>query len=279
MDSSHIERQASDHQSPDTPSPMVKPTWRRGQEGDTAVKIVISPEPPVHDVKLPLGAATTTMTTTTHKRSYFQAFDALAAQDAALAQRSLGYDHDLPHDFRVPRQEKKRKDSIRDDSSSRASIVNDVPSAPSSSPPVPAAAAAAEVAKRPTIVLSTEKAAATSEEKDVQVPKELEIDGNAGFDPHRAGNDAQQPKRTYLYKGKRFEVQGDEPEEWLKDVREVPVQASRASVSSAQGRRHSKSSATPRKSTPSGVRQSPRRGSVRPDYGGEGRRKSKRHLG
>ena len=277
MDSSQIEGQASDHLSPHTPSPMVKPTWRRGQEGDTAVKIVISPEPPVHYVELPLGAA---KMTTTHKRSYFQAFDALAAQDAALAQRSLGYDHDLPHDFRVQRPEKKRKDSIRDDSSSsRASIVNDVPSAPSSSPPVATAAAAAEVAKPPTIVPSTEKSVATNEEKDVRVPKELEIDGNAGFDPHRAGNDAQQPKKTYLYKGKRYEVQGDEPEEWLKDVREVPSQANRASVSSVQGRRHSKSSATPRKSTPSGVRQSPRRGSVRPDYGGEGRRKSKRHLG
>ena len=278
MDSAQIEGQGRDHQPPLTLSPMAKPTWRRGQEGDTAVKIVISPEPPVHDVELPLGVSSDRTTSTTHKRSYFQAFDALAAQDAALAQRSLGYDHDLPHDFRVPQPEKKkRKDSITDDTSSRASIVNDLPSvAPSSSPPVPASAAP-EVAKPPTIVLSTEETAATSEAKDVQVPKELEIDGNAGFDPHRAGNGEQQPKRTYLYKGKRYEVQGDEPEEWLKDVREVPVQASRASVSSAQGRRHSKSSVTP-----SGVaartRQSPRSNSVRPGYVGGERRKSRRNL-
>jgi hypothetical protein len=54
-------------------------------------------------------------------------------------------------------------------------------------------------------------------------------------------------------------------------------------VSSVQGRRHSKSSATPKKGTPSGVagrtRESPRRGSIRPDYGGGERRKSRRHLG
>jgi hypothetical protein len=254
---------------------MSKPTWRRGQEGDTAVRIVISPEPPEHAVELPLGISKDE-TTAPLKRSYFQAFDALTAQDAALTQRSIGYDHDLPHDFRVKQPEKKRKDSIRDDSSTRTSIANDVPSAAPSSPSV----AAAEVAKPPTIVLTTEEEAATNEAKVAQVPKELEIDGNAGFDPHRAENGVHQPKRTYLYKGKRFEVQGDEPEEWLKDVREVPTQGSRASVSSLPGRQHSKSSATPRKGTPSGVqtRQSPRLGSVRPDYGGE-RRKSKRHFG
>ena len=276
MESTQLEGQGSDHQLPHTP--MAKPTWRRGQEGDTAVRIVISPEPPAHAVELPLGTSKDESTAPL-KRSYFQAFDALTAQDAALTQRSIGYDHDLPHDLRVKRPEKKRKDSIRDDSSTRTSIANDVPSAASSSSPV----AAAEVAKRPTIVLTTEEAAAaTTEAEAAQVPKELEIDGNAGFDPHRAENGDQLPKRTYLYKGKRFEVQGDEPEEWLKDVREVPSQGNRASVSSLQGRRHSKSSATPKKGTPSGVagrtRESPRRGSIRPDYGGE-RRKLRRHLG
>jgi hypothetical protein len=274
MDSTQFEGQGRDHQLPHTP--MAKPTWRRGQEGDTAVRIVVSPEPPARDVELPLGTSKDEKSPPL-KRSYFQAFDALTAQDAALAQ--IGYDHDLPHDFPVKRPEKKRKDSIRDDSSTRTSVANDVPSAASSSPPV----AATEVAKPPSIVLTTEEAAAAiSESKAAQVPKELEIDGNAGFDPHWADNGDQQPKRTYLYKGKRYEVQGDEPEEWLKDVREVPSQTSRASVSSVQARRHSKSSAAPRKGTPSGVagrtRESPRRGSVRPDYGGE-RRKSRRHLG
>jgi hypothetical protein len=273
MESAKIEGQEGrDHQLPNTP--MAKPTWRRGQEGDTAVRIVISPEPPEHDVEIPLGS-TKDESTPTHKRSYFQAFDALAAQDAALAQSSIGYDHDLPRDFRAKRPEKKRRDSIRDDSSTPKSVVNDVPSTPSSSPPV---VAAAEVAKAPTIVLTTEEAALTDDGKNARVPKELEIDGNAGFDPHRAENSAQQPKRTYLYKGKRFEVQGDEPEEWLKDVREVAPQASRASLSSVKPRQHSKSSVSPRKSTPSGVRQSPRSSSIRPDYGGE-RRKSRRHLG
>jgi len=256
---------------------MAKPTWRRGQEGDTAVRILNSPEPPVHDVDLPLGSILDEHTATL-KRSYFQAFDAVAAQDSAMTENSIGYDHDLPHEFRVKRPEKKRRDSIRDDSSSRTSSINDVPSAPASSPP----AAVAEAPRLPMIVLTTEEAAAASEADGTKIPRELEIDGNAGFDPHRAENSEPQPKRTYLYKGKRYEVQGDEPEEWLKDVREVPLQASRASVSSLQGRQHSKSSASPRKGTPSGIaartRQSPRSSSIRSDYGGE-RRRSGRRLG
>lgn len=259
---------------------MAKPTWRRGQEGDTAVRITVSPQPPIRDVELPLGSCKDESNATL-KRSYFQAFDAIAAQDDALAQRSIGHDHDLPHDFLVEGPKRKRKDSIRDDSSIHTSSINEVESAASSSPS-DADVAEAEARRLPTIVLTTEEAAAADEAKSAKVPKELEIDGNAGFDPHRAGNSDQQPKKTYLYKGKRYEVQGDEPEEWLKDVREVPLQANRASVSSVQARQHSKSSVSPKRSTPSGVasrtRQSPRSSSVRPDYGGE-RRRSGRRLG
>jgi len=278
MESSQIEGQGRDHHLPHTP--MAKPTWRRGQEGDTAVRITMSPQPPVRDVELPLGSSKDESNATL-KRSHFQAFDAIAAQDDALAQRSIGYDHDLPHDFLVEGPKRKRKDSIRDDSSTRTSSINEVESAASSSPS-DADVAEAEARRLPTIVLTTEEAAAADEAKSAKVPKELEIDGNAGFDPHRAGNSDQQPKKTYLYKGKRYEVQGDEPEEWLKDVREVPLQANRASVSSVQARQHSKSSVSPKRSTPSGVasrtRQSPRSSSVRPDYGDE-RRRSGRRLG
>jgi len=274
MNSTNMEGLGRDHQLPH----MAKPTWRRGQEGDTAVRILTSAEKPVHDFELPLGSGLEESTATL-KRSYFQAFDAVAAQDDALTRGSIGYDHDLPHNFCVKRPEKKRRDSIRDDSSTRTSSINDVPSAASSSPPRPAAAA--EAPRLPTIVLTTEEAATSSEANSAQIPKELEIDGNAGFDPHHAENSGQQPKRTYLYKGKRYEVQGDEPVEWLKDVREVPLQASRASVSSVQARQHSKSSATPKKGTPSGVaartRQSPRSSSIRSDHAE--RRRSGRRVG
>ena len=240
-------------------APISKPVWRRGQDsGDTAVRIPMPQEPPVHEVEIPVNGPTPS------KRSFFKAFDSEEAQDAAFANRTVGYDHDLPQ---YPRHHaKKRRDSIQDDNSASTGSVSGARSPVSSSPlptkPMPRA---------PAIVLTTESST-SSQDSAVAIPKELEIDGNAGFDPHRPDNGNTPPKRTYLYKGKRYEVQGDEPEEWLKDIREVaptPV-ASRASVSSAQAGLHSRSSITPnsiRSGTTARIRQSRRESSDRPDDG------------
>jgi hypothetical protein len=169
---------------------------------------------------------------------------------------------------------KKRRDSIQDDNSASTGSVTEART-PASSSPLPTKTRP----QAPVIVLTTEPSTA-SQDSAVAIPKELEIDGNAGFDPHRADNGNTPPKRTYLYKGKRYEVQGDEPEEWLKDVREVaptPV-ASRASVSSAQAGLHARSSITPssvRSGATARTRQSRRESSDRPDDGD--RRRSGRY--
>ena len=237
-------------------APISKPVWRRGQDGDTAIKIPMPQEPPVHEVEVP------TKHLTPSKRPFFKAFDAEEAQDAAFANRTIGYDHDLPQHPR--HHAKKRRDSIQDDNSASTGSVTEMRS-PASSSPLPTKPRP----QAPIIVLTTEPTT-SSEDSAVAIPKELEIDGNAGFDPHRPDNGNTPPKRTYLYKGKRYEVQGDEPEEWLKDVREVapaPV-ASRASVSSAQAGLHSRSSITPdsiRSGTTARTRQSRRGSSDRTD--------------
>lgn len=238
-------------------TPMVKPNWRRGQDGGTAIKIPMPQEPPVHSIEVAAERLTSLL-----KRSYFKAFDAVEAQDAALAGRIVSYDHDLQN---YPRHKaKKRRDSIQDDNSASADSTLGTRS-PASSSPLPSKSKP----QAPTIVLTTE-ASTSSEDSAVHIPKELEIDGNAGFDPHRPENGNTPPKRTYLYQGRRYEVQGDEPEEWLKDVREVvPTAApSRASMSSTQRRGHSRSSITPNSmlsGTTTRRRQSRRGSSDRPD--------------
>lgn len=212
-------------------APISKPLWRRGQDGDTAIKIPMPQEPPAHEVEVTANRLTPS------KRPFFKAFDAAEAQDAAFANRAIGYDHDLPQQPR--NNAKKRRDSIQDDNSASTSSFTETRS-PASSSPLPTVARP----RAPVIVLTTE-ASSSSEDSAAAIPKELEIDGNAGFDPHRPDITNTPPRRTYLYKGKRYEVQGDEPEEWLKDVREVAPVASRASMSSTQARLHSRSSITP----------------------------------
>ena len=240
-------------------APISKPVWRRGQDGvDTAIRIPMPQEPPVHKVEAPVNRFTAS------KRPFFKAFDAEEAQDAAFANRTVGYDHDLPqHPYH---HAKKRRDSIQDDNSASTDSVAGLRT-PASSSPLPTKARP----QAPVIVLTTEPST-SSQDSAVAIPKELEIDGNAGFDPHRPDNSITPPRRTYLYKGKRYEVQGDEPEEWIKDVREVaptPV-ASRASVSSAQAGLHTRSSVTPnsvRSGATARTRQSRRGSSDRPDDG------------
>jgi hypothetical protein len=213
-------------------APILKPNWKRGQDGGTAIKIPMPQEAPVHEVKVAAERLTSS------KRSYFKAFDAAEAQDAALAGRTVSYDHDLPLYPRIGA--KKRRDSLQDDKSTSADSVVETHS-PASSSPLPIKPRS----QAPAIVLTTEDST-SSENSVVQIPKELEIDGNAGFDPHRSDSSNTPPKRTYLYRGRRYEVLGDEPAEWLKDVREVvPTAPSRASVSSTQPKLHSRSSTTP----------------------------------
>jgi hypothetical protein len=207
-------------------APILKPEWKRGQDGGTAIKIPMPQEAPVHEVKVAAERFTSS------KRSYFKAFDAVEAQDAALAGRTVSYDPRIGA--------KKRRDSLQDDKSTSTGSVTETHSPASSSPLLMKLRPQA-----PAIVLTTEDST-SSENSAVQIPKELEIDGNAGFDPHRSDNANTPPKRTYLYRGRRYEVLGDEPAEWLKDVREVvPTAPSRASVSSTQPKLHSRSSTTP----------------------------------
>lgn len=234
-------------------TPMGKPTWRRGQEGDTATRVPLPHDPPEHTVELPIGTLDGARRESL-KRPYFKAFDAEEAQAAALATHTIRYDHDLLQHPLL--KAKKRRDSIQDDDSAPSSSVSDnQPSTPSSSLPIQPKASA------PAIILTTEPSS-SSEGNSAAIPKELEIDGNAGFDPHHIGNHAERPKMTYQYKGRRYEYQGWEPAEWLKDLREVAPQPTPASTSSAQPRGQSRSSVTPN-SMVSGVtarsRQSPRR--------------------
>ena len=234
-------------------APILRPTWKRGQDDDTAVRISMPEKPPSHEVELEIDRLVPS------KRAYFKAFDATEAQDAALADRTVQYDHDLQqHDLT---DAKKRRDSIQDDRCPSADSVAEASSLSSSPrlPPKPRP-------QPPAIVLTTE-ASPSSDDSNAQVPKELEIDGNAGFDPHRTEN-ATPPKRTYLYQGRRYEVQGDEPEEWLKDVREVAPAPRQVSVSSTRARNRSRSSITPssmRSGTTPRRRQSRRESSDRPD--------------
>lgn len=232
---------------------MEKPRWRRGQEGETATRVPLPPNPPEHILELPVGTPAGARHESL-KRPYFKAFDAEEAQAAALATRTIRYDHDLPRHplFKA----KKRRDSIQDDDSAPSSSVSDdQPSTPSSSLPTQPKASA------PAIILTTEPSS-SSEANSTTIPKELEIDGNAGFDPHHIGSHAERPKMTYQFKGRRYEYQGWEPVEWLKDLREVVLQPSPASTSSVQPAGQIRSSITPN-SMVSGVttrsRQSPRR--------------------
>ncbi|KAM0718721.1 hypothetical protein Q7P37_005792 [Cladosporium fusiforme] len=234
-------------------TPMRRPSWRRGQDGDTALRISMPQEPPLRTMSALVGSAHGGRTVTL-KRPYFNAFDGIAVQDAALAKRMLGYDHDLPQ---YPNFESsKRRDSMQDENSTPgASQTKDVVETILSSPP------AKLKQPPPAIMLSTEQSV-TTQEKLTTVPKELEINGNAGFDSHQASNEPDTIK-TYRHKGRRYEVLGDEPEEWLKDVREVPrhpIQASKT-TSSSLGRKNG-GSLTP-SSTPSGhtshARRSPRK--------------------
>lgn len=210
-------------------------------------------EPPLRTMSVLVANANGNHTKTL-KRPYFDAFDGIAAQDAALANRRLGYDHDLPQ---YPSFEaRKRRDSMQDDSSSTSGAsqtkdpVENIIATPPAKPKLPP----------PTVILSTEPSTAT-QEKSTTVPKELAIDGNAGFDPHRANKEADTIK-TYCYKGRRYEVQGDEPEEWLKDVRVVSRHPGQTSNKTATPRQQSRGSTTPN-STMSGVggrtRRTPRR--------------------
>jgi hypothetical protein len=242
-------------------TPIVKPNWKRGQEGGTAIRISMPQDPPLYEVKVP------TERLRPSKRSYFKAFDAVDAQDAALVGQTISYDHDIP---RHPRPNaKERRDSIQDDhSNSTDSLAERLSRAPDSALPTNSQL------QPPAIVLTTEPAI-SSEDSAVHTPRELKIDGNAGFDSHRPENTNTPPKRTYLYQGKRYEVLGNEPEEWLKDVREVTTAPSRASVSSTRGARlNSRSSIAPNTmvyGSTARTRRSQRASPERPDDAGRRR--------
>lgn len=240
-------------------APILRPTWTRGQDDETATRILMPRSSPSHEVELAKEHLVPT------KRSFFKASDAVEAQDAALADQTSGYDHDLlQHPFN---DSKKRRDSIQDDRSTSAESVAGTASL-ASSPRLPPKAKP----QPPAIILTTEPSPPNNG-NDGQIPRELEIDGNAGFDPHHAEDANTPPKMTYSYQGRRYEVQGNEPEEWLKDVRVVFPAPRQASVP----RHRSRSSITPssmRSGTTTRTRQSRRESSDVPEE--NGRRRSGR---
>lgn len=261
----------------DRPIPVrseARPSWRRGQDGDTAIRILMPQEPPEHSAAFLVGTAhghRLNIYTSPH----FEAPDAVAAQDAALARRLTGYDHDLLLSPRLKAE--KRRDSMQESSSitpgdSQMKTRSSTPAKLTGSVPRK---------EPPAIVVSTETSITDTSTSDhgnvVEVPRELEVDGKAGFDPLRS-TDEEPPKKTYLWKGKRYEIQGDEPPEWLKDVREVPRDPRSARMSSQNANQRRKSSVTPN-SMLSGVgshgRQSSRRDSKRAEND-KTRRKSAR---
>lgn len=251
---------------------MRKPSWRRGQDGESVIKIPMPQEPPLHKMKSlvehPNGDRTITL-----KRPFFDAFDGIAAQDGALAKRRWSYDHDLPQ--RMVFEAKKRRDSMQDDgSTSGTSQTQDSVELLLSPPPTE------QKQPPPAIVLSTEPAPAT-QDKPATIPRELEIDGNAGFDPLQTSDkpDADTIK-TYSYKGRRYEVQGDEPPEWLVDVKESPKKSTQASKATPSARKRSRASLTPNTSS-SQTRRSSRTASnntstTATNIGYDERRRSKR---
>ena len=261
----------------DRPFPVTseaRPSWRRGQDGDTAVRILMPQEPPEHSAAFLVGTADGNRMNI-YKSPHFEAPDAVAAQDAALATRLTGYDHDLPPSPRLKAE--KRRDSMQESSS--VTPENSQMKTRSSTP----AKLSGNVPRKgpPAIIVSTETSTTDASRSDlgdiVKVPKELEVDGKAGFDPLRS-TDEEPPKKTYLWKGKRYEVQGDEPPEWLKDVREVPRNPRSTRMSSQNASQRRQSSVTSN-SMLSGVgsrgRQSSRRDSRRAEND-RARRKSAR---
>ena len=224
--------------------PYEKPTYRRGDDGDTAIRVI-----------LPDIASSKTMSAKVAcqpedriislKRSFFTAFDAYEAQDEALQNlASDAYDRaSTPPSSKLIKQ---RRDSMQD----TPSLPSSQPTLDSVSPALPIPPVPTDVSKfyaAPQIVTPSTEEAPPKRESSTPVPKELEIDGNPGFDPHRDDQhveDEADVVKTYLWKGKRYEVQGDEPPEWLNDVRNASRPAGRLSGGGLQPSRDQRSIST-----------------------------------
>lgn len=184
--------------------------------------------------------------------------------------------HSVPQEQTVPRAStappkakrpkiklKQRRDSLQDASLPLPSVlapkppalVSPAPTELSKAPP-PAATPSTEAPPPP----RSQRAGSTP------VPRALEIDGNAALDPHKPDDELQGVVRTYLWKGRRYEVTGDEPEDWLRDVK--------VSVPSAGAVSARASLAGGRTETPEGGEGRRTRNSLR--GADEGRRRSSR---
>ena len=141
---------------------------------------------------------------------------------------------------------KQRRDSMHD----APTLTSSQPTLHSISPALPISPAPTEMSKTsaaPLIVTLSTEETPPKRESSALVPKELEIDGNPGFDPHRDDEQAEHQEdviKTYLWKGKRYEVQGDEPPEWLNVIRTAPRPASRVSGAGLQPPRDQRSIST-----------------------------------
>lgn len=254
--------------------PYEKPAYRRGCDGDTAVRIML-PERPSPKTIEALVPGTQEDRLVSLKRSFFTAFDAYEAQDKALENlASDSYHHrKTPPPPKVIQQ---RRDSMQD----MCSMPSSQPTIQSASPALPISPASTELSKSaaPLIVTPSTEEAPPKRESSAPVPKGLEIDGNPGFDSHKGEQQPEEDQdviKTYLWKGRRYEVQGDEPPEWLIDVKVAPRHPNKASAASLQPPRDRRSLSTP--GSVASSRTGRTRQSLRSGFGeSEGRRRSSR---
>jgi len=254
--------------------PYEKPAYRRGCGGDTAVRIILpeSPSPKTIEALVPGNQEDRLVSL---KRSFFTAFDAYEAQDKAL--ENLASDlHHLQTPPRPAKVRKQRRDSMQD----MYSMPSSQPTVQSASPALPISPAPTELSKSaaPLIVTPSTEEASPKRESSAPVPKGLKIDGNPGFDPHKISGQPEEDQdvvKTYLWKGHRYEVQGNEPAEWLTDVKTAPRHPPKSAASSLQPPRDQRSLSTPgsvASSRTGRTRQSLRSGGD----GNDGRRRSSR---
>jgi hypothetical protein len=278
--------------------PYVKPNFKRGQDQSTTTKVLLPDQPLERTKQFLVGDKIITL-----KRSWLTAFDAARAQDAAVAKAASALTATIDSIEVPPPSKVFRRDSIQDVSSRLTETPKLVPVAskepvspaptenadapasrrpsteklaenfaekqkmgPSQAITAPISPAPTEINPLPTVTVTPSTERSEIRKSATPVPKGLEINGTSALDPHKPDVEIEMV-RTYLWKGRRFEVQGDEPEEWLRDVRETPKNPTAARASSA-----ARSSITPALTSSGRTRQSLRGSSSQ----AEGRRRSTR---
>lgn len=261
-------------QQPNPLLPYEKPAYRRGCDGETAVRIILPETPSSNTIEAWVPGSHEDRLVSL-KRSFFTAFDAYEAQDKAL-ENLMSDSYDREQTPPPPKVIKQRRDSMQD----MYSMPSSQPTVHSASPALPISPAPTELSKiaAPQIVTPSTEEAPPKRESSAPVPKALEIDGKAGFDPHKDDGQPEEDQdviKTYLWKGRRYEVQGDEPAEWLIDVKTVPRHPQKSAGPGLQPPRDHRSLSTP--GSVASSRTGRTRRSLRSIGGdGDGRRRSSR---